>query len=115
MKLAVPVAVIAELMSFVRHLPNQLRPPFGMLTEHEEGGVDVFAAQHVENDRGRTGIRPVVEGDADDGVGVRKAIERGRDNPRVAMPGAVRRESRGYEAGRGQPDHTVTATRPITV
>src|SRR5690348_8662399 len=114
MQLAMPVAVITELMTFLRHAPDELRPAFRMAAEDEEGGAHPFVPQDVEDGWRRVRVRTVVEGDADGIAARRKPVQHRSEHPRVPVPGAVRREPRRGDAGRRERDHTATATRPIT-
>ena len=55
------VAVISELVAFLRHAPHELRPPLGVTSQHEESRVDSFFRERVEDQRSGIGIRTIVE------------------------------------------------------
>jgi len=109
-----PVAVVGELVAFVGHAPHELRPPLGVATQHEEGSGHLLAPQDIQNDRRRARVGAVVEGETDDAVGSGQVRQDRPEDPGIAMPGAERCQARD-QAGQAQPDHTETATRPMTL
>ena len=68
MQFAVPIPVIAELMTLVGHALDEVRPFLDVAAEHEERGRHTFPFEDVEDQRCRPRIRPVVEGNARDGT-----------------------------------------------
>ena len=112
---AVGIAVVAELVPFVCHSPDETRPAVGVTPEHKESGMDTLPAQDVEDTRCRIGVGTVVERDAHHLFIPWQTGEDGPEQDAVAVPGAVRRKPRDDQSGSGRADHTAMATRPITL
>jgi hypothetical protein len=89
LQLAVEVAVIAELMSFVGDAPHELGPAFGVTSEHEESGPHTLCGQRVENYRGCVGIGAIIEGQRHDLLVALDSAERGTEQRTVAVKGTV--------------------------
>jgi len=65
--------VHSDLVTICQDLPQNLRVRCHLGADHEEGGVDMVAAQHLEDLRSPDRVRSVVKGQRD-----RSPLDRGR-------------------------------------
>jgi hypothetical protein len=66
LELAMEVAVIPELMAFLRHAPHELGPTLGVTSQDEKRRMDSFFGERVEDQRSGIWVRAIIEGERDD-------------------------------------------------
>src|SRR5215211_1085258 len=90
MKLSMEVSVIAYRMTLVGNTLHEVRPPFGMAPEDEEGCLDRARGEGVEYDRRRVRVWAVVERERDGASGSVELGDGLAEQPAISMKGSVR-------------------------
>jgi hypothetical protein len=85
----VEVAVIAELMSLMRHPMNKLGPPLGVTPENEEGGAHALLGECVQDARRRVWIWTVVERESNYFAIALDSAQRRSEDGAVTVEGTV--------------------------
>src|SRR5258708_25369112 len=97
-QLAVKVAVVSDLVTFVHRAVDEIRPSFRVSAKNKKGCFHPMFGERVKNTRSRVGIRTVVESQCDHSLLCWEMTHHWSEDEAVAVEGAVHRTTEHRQA-----------------
>jgi hypothetical protein len=105
-ELPMEVAMIAELMTFMRDPSHEVRPTLRVTAQDEKCCAHAFLGESVEDSWGRIGIRAIVEGESDNFSITVDLPQRPAEDRTITMESAVRYSAEYGNPQCRKPDHS---------